>query len=554
MPAQTLGFADKLSRILIDGHYVTPEAIEKAKTYSLAHDTDITDYLMSTGLLTKRLLGQALAEGFGVAFFDLEAKPPARETIIKIPEEIAKKMGVVLLGDDGSTVTVTSYNPSSETLMTELTKIFPGRQMIVRYSLKDDIEAMFKAYEQPLVMKIIEAIGGETVMAPEIIEQIFKDALSRQTSDIHMEPQEDEVIVRFRIDGMLHEVGRLPKATYGNILSRIKVQAHLRMDEHNVAQDGAIRLKSADGRTVDMRVSIVPTLEGETVAIRVMLAYVKSLTLQELGLSLENRQKIAEAAAKPFGMILVTGPTGSGKTTTLYALIKALNSPGVNITTIEDPVEYRIPRVNQIQVNQATNMTFAQGLKSIVRQDPNIILVGEIRDLETAEISVNAALTGHLLLSTFHANNAATAVPRLLDMGVEPFMLSSTLEVIVAQRLVRKICESCRYSYTLSDEEILREYPAVGRNLMNIRTFYRGKGCQVCGGTGYKGRVAVFEVIAVTQAMRDLIMNNPSVHQVEMLARQTGMKTIFEDGVDKVANGITTIDELLRVAMPNGKI
>ncbi|MFZ2881813.1 MAG: GspE/PulE family protein, partial [Candidatus Moraniibacteriota bacterium] len=358
----------------------------------------------------------------------------------------------------------------------------------------------------------------------------IEDALILNASDIHFEPQVDIVVIRFRVDGVLQEVGRIPKTYYDNMLNRIKVQANLRTDEHASAQDGAIHYENAEN-TADIRVSMVPILDGEKVVMRILSKYVRGFNLSSLGLSAENERILNEAVKKPFGMILVVGPTGSGKTTTLYSLIRMLNRTEVNIATIEDPVEYKIQGINQIQVNKETNLTFSQGLRSIVRQDPDIILVGEIRDDETVEISVNAALTGHLLFSTFHANDAETAIPRLLDMKIEPFLLASTIELIIAQRLVRRICENCRYSY-----------------LEKKQTFYKGKGCDVCNNTGYKGRIAIFEFIQVTQEMQDLVLKHPSSNEIWKLAKKQGSKTLFEDGMEKVKNGTTTLEELRRVA------
>ncbi len=541
----------KIEDILVKGNYVTAEDIKKAQDYAASHDVAVTDYLLAEGIISKRLLGQATAENFGVPFADLELKPPTREQVLKIGETVARKHDVLLFEDEPKAVIVATSDPMQAGLAEELDQIFTGKTVKIAYAPKDQIDIFLKAYEEPLVMRIIEAIGGGTKVAPEIIKEIFDDALTRHTSDVHFEPQEEEVIVRFRIDGVLHIVGKLPRETYENILTRIKIQAHLRIDEHFAAQDGAIRFKSKEGeRAIDMRVSIVPTLDGETVAIRILSGYVRSMSLEDLGLSPEHQQILAVAAKRPFGMILATGPTGSGKTTTLYALLKTQNHPEVNITTIEDPVEYKIPRVNQIQVNPQTDLTFAKGLRSIVRQDPNIILVGEVRDLETAEIAVNAALTGHLMLSSFHANDAATTIPRLLNMGVEPFMLASTLELVVAQRLVRKICESCRYSYDLKESELKKTFPNADEYFEKNATLYRGKGCSVCNGTGYKGRTAIFEMIQMTPQLRDLILTNPSLQQVEAVARKQGAKVMFEDGIDKVKNGVTTIEELLRVAIP----
>lgn len=426
-----------------------------------------------------------------------------------------------------------------------------GKKISLAYALIEGIEASFVHYQKPLETRFSKIINNKGRVAPELLGEIFDDALAYHASDIHFEPQIKEVLVRFRVDGVLHEAGRIPKEYYENILNRIKVQSGLRIDEHFAAQDGSLRYEK-NATFVDLRTSIVPTVEGEKVVLRVLSAYVQGFSLADIGLSEVHQRLLEQAAEKPFGMILVAGPTGSGKTTTLYALLKLVNSPDVNITTIEDPVEYRVVGLNQIQVNPQTNLTFSKGLRSIVRQDPDIILVGEIRDEETAEISVNAALTGHLLYSTFHANDAATAIPRLLDMGIEPFLLASTLEVIVAQRLVRKICDHCKHSVTkpLSDFNTPQLKPIATYFEGKSVNLYEGKKCDACGNTGYKGRTAIFEFIQITQEMQNLILKSPSTKEIWQLARKEGSKTLFEDGIDKVKAGITTLEELLRVAEP----
>ena len=409
---------------------------------------------------------------------------------------------------------------------------------------------MTTADASTLKVRFTNILSGGKRVAPEIIDAIFEDALNHRASDIHFEPQEKEVMVRFRVDGVLQQVGVIPKENYENILNRLKVLAHLPTDEHFSAQDGSIRYKKEE-LSIDLRLSIVPVLDGEKVALRLLHGYIGDLSLDQLGFS-QNDQKILTAASKkPFGMILVTGPTGSGKTTTLYALLNILNEPGINITSIEDPVEYKIAGANQIQVNLQTNLTFAKGLRSIVRQDPDIVLVGEIRDRETAEIAVNAALTGHLLLSTFHANDAATSIPRLLDMGVEPFLLTSTLEIIVAQRLVRRLCEKCGQPQTFTKAQMREKYPLAASYIKeNSLKATVAKGCSVCSGTGYHGRVGIFEFLPITRELQDLILKNPSTKQLWELARKQGAHSLFEDGMDKVAKGVTTIDEVLRVAAP----
>ncbi len=313
-------------------------------------------------------------------------------------------------------------------------------------------------------------------------------------------------------------------------------------------QDGAIRLNS-DQHDIDLRVSIVPTVDGETVVLRLLAEYVHALTLTDLGYLPEHQKILAAASQKPHGLILIAGPTGSGKTTTLYSLIKTLNGSELNITTIEDPVEYRIPGTNQIQVNHETHLTFAQGLRAIVRQDPDVILVGEIRDQETAEISVNAALTGHLVFSSFHANDAVTTIPRLIELGVEPFLLASTLEIVVAQRLVRKICAECKMSYVPDSVEIeqLGSFRTKYSAKNSSAVLYRGKGCSACHGLGYRGRTAVLEIIPSSPELKELILHHPSSNQLVALIRSQGIPSMYEDGIAKVVAGITTLDEIRRV-------
>lgn len=520
----------KIKKILETGSYVSESDMKKAQDFAEKQNITLQESLFSLNIINNDLFGQAMAEFLNVPYSDLNSNQPSKEQILKIPEEIARKFSAVLFKEDKKTITIATDNPEQKGITETFKGIFKGRKIIVTYSLSEDIEVSFAHYRKTLETRFSKIIKEQGRVAPQILDEIIADALILNTSDIHIEPLANEVLVRFRVDGVIQEAGRIPKAYYENILNRIKVQAHLRTDEHFAAQDGAIRHENGEN-SADIRVSIVPVMDGEKVVMRILSKYVRGFMLSNLGLSESNEKILSDAAKKPFGMILVVGPTGSGKTTTLYSLIRILNRPQINIATIEDPVEYKVEGVNQIQVNNDTNLTFAQGLKSIVRQDPDIILVGEIRDNETVEIAVNAALTGHLLFSTFHANDAATAIPRLLDMEIEPFLLASTMELIIAQRLVRRICENCRYSY-----------------VEKRQTLYKGKGCEACNHTGYKGRIAIFEFIQVTSQMQDLILHNPSSKQIWDLAKKQGSHTLYEDGMEKVKSGITTIEELKRVA------
>ena len=545
-------FDDKTLRdLLLKENYVTEEDIERAEAFATERHVSPVDYLLQENLITKDLLGQAIAESFQVSYADLRSTLLTPLEAQKIPEEVAKKYRVVLFTEDPRAVVVATDNPGDPNIVPELEKLFVGKKITLAYASSEDIEASFVHYQKPLETRFGKIIEKQGRVAPELLEEIFDDALVYHASDIHFEPRPQDVLVRFRVDGVLHEAGWIPKEYYENILNRIKVQSGLRIDEHFSAQDGSLRYEKGT-TAVDLRTSIVPTTEGEKVVLRVLAAYVQGFALSDLGLSRTHEELLERAARKPYGMILVAGPTGSGKTTTLYALLKIVNSPSVNITTIEDPVEYKMLGVNQIQVNPQTNLTFAQGLRSIVRQDPDIILVGEIRDEETAEIAVNAALTGHLLYSTFHANDAATAIPRLLDMGIESFLLASTLEVVIAQRLVRKICDHCRHSVKRSARDFdTPQLKAIRRYFTGeSTTLYEGKKCEACSQTGFKGRTAIFEFIHITPEMQNLILHSPSAKEIWEVARREGSTTLFEDGIEKVKAGVTTLEELLRIAEP----
>ena len=539
----------QLKEILTQENYVSLKEIESLKNlkeYSLA------DSLISADILSSDILGQALAEWYKVPYADFNSTPPEREQVLKISETIAKKYNAVVFFEKNDSVSVATDDPEQEQLVTELSKIFPTKKIKLHFAVTSDINDAFIHYRKALDTRFSTIIEkNKDKFAPEIIEAIIDDAATYRASDIHFEVQGKEVLIRFRVDGILQEAGRIAFDYYQNILNRIKIQAQLRIDEHSSPQDGAIRFLLSDGRAVDLRVSVVPTLDGEKIVMRVLSEYIKNFSTSDLGLEAEDELLLDKVIKKPFGMILAVGPTGSGKTTTLYTLVKKLNRPEINITTIEDPAEYRVSGINQIQVNNQTGLTFGKGLRSIVRQDPNVILVGEIRDSETVEISVNAALTGHLVLSTFHANDAATAIPRLIEMGAEPFLLSSTLEIIIAQRLVRKICESCRYSESIGRDYWIKNFPTASEVVpKDLNTVYHGKGCSSCNHTGYKGRIGIFEIISLTPELRDLILQNPPAQEIWKKAKEQGARSLFASGIQKIKNGLTTAEEVFRVAPP----
>ncbi len=584
-----------IGKILVAQSYISEEELKRSLAQAQERSVPLKSVLFEAGLLTQDLFESAMAEYYKLPFFDIQKTPPAPEVVSSLPEEIARAYWAVVVKKDKNEVTVATSEPGNP-LLEEAVRMnidqaaaeFPAKEERAKkssgsapktaavshfsfsrqkqesarkpyagkvtfvYAPGGAVESLFVHYRKPLATRFQAIINEQRKVAPEIITEIFNDAIELRASDIHFEPQEKIVIVRFRVDGVMHEAGRIPKEYYEGVVNRIKIESNMQIDEHYAAQDGAIRYEPRNGGTMDIRVSIVPIVDGEKIVLRLLSEYVRTLTLLDLGFSDEYRAVLEVAAHKPFGMILTTGPTGSGKSTTLYALMKMRNHPDVNISTIEDPVEYKIPGINHIQVNAESDLTFAKGLRALVRQDPNIILVGEIRDGETASIAVNAALTGHLLFSTLHANDAATAVPRLLDMGVEPFLLASTLEVVIGQRLIRRICPQCRYSYSIPLHEAQKLFPGADKFFVSKEDvrLYKGKGCDACGNTGYRGRVGIYELLVITEEIRDLIVKRASSSDLNQMARRQGMKLLFDDGFDKVRTGMTTIEELMRVAAP----
>ncbi len=390
----------------------------------------------------------------------------------------------------------------------------------------------------------------EEVSIINLVDLFVEYSYVSRASDIHIEPAADRVRVRFRVDGVLHDIFEkisISKELQPEIVSRVKVLSGLRTDEHNLPQDGRFKAKIEGLGNADVRVSIAPTFYGENIIMRI-LAETENFTIDDLGFNPKDLERVKRAIKKPYGMILANGPTGSGKSTTLYTILKKINDPGVSIITIEDPIEYSLDGTTQIQVNTQVGLTFANGLRSILRQDPNIIMVGEIRDSETAGIAVNAALTGHLLLSTLHTNDAATTFPRLIDMGVPPFLVASTVNIVMGQRLVRMMCQNCKAERTLTAEELksLAEIlPVIGD--YKAKTFYEGKGCARCGKTGYQGRIGIREVLEVNDEVRELIMNRANANQIKELAVKNGMTTMLQDGIQKALKGITSLEEVIRI-------
>lgn len=524
--------------------------------------------LVQKAILSDQHVGLLLSHLYELPFIRLTHLKIEKSLLDLIPSKIAEENEVVPFRMEGETLLLATSQPNQEELFALLEKKTKKKIKIFVAPFSEVRDAL-RAYQPPLTEKLkiaVETIAkkGEKEGAEAIsllLEDIIATALSAHASDIHIEPQKNEIIVRMRLDGVLKDILTLPKSFQEVLISRVKVLANLRTDEHRAAQDGRISMDFPSTK-LSLRVSIIPIQDGEKVVLR-LLASQTALNLEGLGYSPDQLQILRETMQKSHGMILVTGPTGCGKTTTLYSMLRMLNSREVNITTIEDPVEIRLPGANQIQVNTEANLTFASGLRSILRQDPNIILVGEIRDLETAHIAVNAALTGHIVFATLHTNDAASTLPRLLEMGVEHFLVASTVNVVVAQRLVRRLCPFCMSPQVVPLQKLLdlfKPFPSFdSEHLLKMLagkggltgdsqvTAYESKGCEACHFSGYSGRVAIAEFLPVDQGVRQLITGKTLANDIVKEARKKGMMTMMEDGLLKVLQGLTTKEEVLRV-------
>lgn len=565
---------EDVKKIVENSGLITTEEFTAAENESIRSGQAITEILIGRGLISEQILIDSLSEFIKVPFIKLEKVDTLTSEIVeKIPEVYAKNKGVILFAFDeekkeGSLAMV---DPDDFDTINYLRKKLDA-WLEVYLTTSSSIKHGLKSYKQKIsedfnkiieenIQASIETTGknegvnitklSEAVPIIRILDSILEHAASLGASDIHFEPFRDKLLVRYRMDGILQEILSLPKEIAPILIARIKVVANLQIDIHNAPQDGRFRFP-VENQFIDARVSIIPTFHGEKGEMRLLKGSLRPLSLAELGLSHKDMARLNEAIKKPHGLILVTGPTGSGKTTTLYAVLEILNTPKVNITTIEDPIEYDIPRVNQTQVSAKAGLTFANGLRTLMRQNPDIIMIGEIRDQETADIAINAALTGHLLLSTLHTNDAPSAVPRLTDLGVQPFLLASTLNVVIAQRLVRKLCPICIGSEELDQaaqktlEEQAKQIGIEAKELPKV--VYKSKGCTACNFTGYKGQLAIFEVLYVSEGIKNLIINNSPTHLIRKKAREEGMQTLFEDGLEKISSGFTSLEEVLRVA------
>lgn len=549
---------DQLRSLVLKVGLVDPKLLEEAQTQATTTARSLAETLIEKGLATDAQLGELTAKYYQSPFVSLGKQSIPESVFYLIPERLARKFKVIAFARDNTGLKVASSDPAQKEIFEMLAKK-TGSKIYPHYATPLDISNALRAYEKDL-QKIVDDLLKEEVWSPKtlledppvakIVDLLIETAYQSRASDIHIEPDEDSSLARFRIDGLLQDMLRVPKFLHDRVITRIKVLSNLRTDEHLAPQDGKMRA-ALEEETVDIRVSIVPIVEGEKAVLRILSSHSRDISFSDLGMSEEDLAKVSGSYSKSYGMVLSTGPTGSGKTTSIYSVLKILNTREKNITTVEDPVEYRIKGANQIQVNPKANLTFATGLRSILRQDPNIIFVGEIRDAETASIAVNAALTGHLVLSTLHTNDASGAIPRLSDMKVEPFLVASTVSIIIAQRLVRRICNQCRQEQEITLAELIKNFPEqeikeIFSSSKKISAF-SGKGCKACRFTGYAGRVGLFEVLEVSNTIRKLIIQKSDSDVIAKQAKSEGMKTMLEDGLDKVKRGITTIEEVLRV-------
>ncbi len=554
---------EQLKKITVDQGFIKEKDFSEAVKEAKAKNKDLEEVLIERNLIEEEQLGELIAQELGFPFVNLRKEIIDEELLKIIPEIVSRKQMAVVFARDKEGIKLATLHPENLDFIVNLEKKL-GEKIFPYYATKGAINDILAKYKKPIKEEFEEIVkkGLEEIEVSvkkelptiKIIDSIIEYGYQNKASDIHIEPQETKTIIRYRIDGVLHDILELPKAIHDFLIARIKILAHLRIDEHRAAQDGRFS-KKFDDEKVDIRVSIVPITKGEKAVLRLLSEKIRRFNLEDLGLSENDLLKVRRNIEKPWGMILATGPTGSGKTTTLYAILKILNRREVNIATIEDPVEYDIEGINQIQVDPTTNLTFAEGLKAIVRQDPDIIMVGEIRDHETANIATNAALTGHLVLSTFHANDAPSTLPRLINLGVEPFLLASTVNLIIAQRLVRRICPKCITSRVLKKEEILKTIiglPDVLEKLLSlfktkesIRVYF-GKGCRLCHDSGYLGRVGIFEILEMSEPIRELVMKRADASTIRREAINEKMTTMIDDGLNKVLAGITTLDEILK--------
>ncbi len=557
----------RIAELLVRGGIVTREQLDKALESEKKNGANLSQELVRLGFTTEHHLTEFLAKQFGIESVDLENLEVQDAIFSLVPPALIQKHQLIPLKLVGSSLTVAMSDPTNLVAINEVKFItgygvrvvLAGASSIIKLLKKrygtvsyDEVLRKLDDNEMEVIQEEeevdLQELQKSTMEAPVVtlVNAILADAAKRSASDIHIEPYEKVFRIRFRVDGVLHDIMSPPLRLRNPMISRIKVMAGLDIAERRLTQDGRIKLKMGGGQELDIRVSVLPTLFGEKIVMRLLDKSNLQLDMSKLGFDPQNLKDFKEAIYKPYGMILITGPTGSGKSTTLYSALLELNKPDVNISTAEDPVEYNLMGINQVQVRDEIGLNFASCLRSFLRQDPDIIMVGEIRDLETAQIGVKAALTGHLVLSTLHTNDAPSTVDRLINMGMEHFLLTSSINIILAQRLVRKICSGCREPVEFSPEALIDIGIDSAEISAGFPTFH-GAGCEACNQTGYKGRLAIYEVMVMHEAMKELILKGSSTADLKREAVKLGMSTLRLSAIQKVREGVTTIEETVRV-------
>jgi type IV pilus assembly protein PilB len=564
----------RLGELLVKANLLSQDQLREALERQKETGAKLGETIINLGLVSEEDITECLSQQFGVPSISLQHFEIDESVIKLVPSEVARKYNIIPVNKTGATLTIAMADPTNVFAMDDI-KFMTGynvepvvasevgiKQAIDQYygathalELKKVMEDLQTAEAEDLEVLEeeeeldVETLAAESEEAPvvKLVNLILTDAIKRGASDIHIEPYEREYRVRFRVDGILYEIMNPPLKLRDAMTSRIKILAKLDISEKRLPQDGRIKLKmklNEKNKELDFRVSVLPTLFGEKIVLRLLDKDNLMLDLEMLGFEPESMAMFEEAIFKPWGMVLVTGPTGSGKTNTLYSALSKVNSPEVNIMTAEDPVEFNLPGINQVQMKESIGLNFAATLRSFLRQDPNIVLVGEIRDFETAEIAIKAALTGHLVLSTLHTNDAPSTVNRLMNMGIEPFLVATSVHLIAAQRLVRRICKGCKEEVDITEAALLK----LGYKQEEVGTFkpMKGRGCEKCGNTGYKGRTALIEVMGIDDQLRDLILSGGTAIELKRAAVENGMITLRRSGLSKIKIGATTIEEVVR--------
>ncbi len=569
-----------IGQILLEKKAVTQEQLDEAlKVQKNAAGQRLGRVLVDLGFIEQREVDRAYAEQLGFPYLDLDKTSLDEEVAKALPQSIARRYKAIPIRRDGNRLKVAMVDPTNVFALDDI-RLITGYEVDPMLASENDLDNLMRGVDGQAgsadIQQALTDLGVDDPMLPSpesegtgreeeedtvavdpneapiirVINVLLSQAVRERASDIHIEPERRAVRTRYRVDGVLREIMTLPKYLHAALISRIKIMSELNIAERRIPQDGHIRIRH-EGRDFDIRVSTIPTVFGEKAVMRLLEQSSALISLEKLGFFPETQKDIELLISQPHGIILSTGPTGSGKSTTQCAVLHKLVSPEVNIMTVEDPVEYVVPGVNQVHVNRKAGLTFAQAMRSFLRQDPDIIMVGEIRDLETAETAIQASLTGHLVLSTLHTNDAPTSVTRLIDMGIEPFLVSASLIGTLAQRLARTICKDCKEPYTPPAEALTR----LGFNAEDNGdiVFYKGQGCDSCRETGYRGRVGIFELMMINTELRDLIVKRVPLSEIRAAAKANGMKTLKEDGLAKVIEGVITIEELMRVVFTAGE-